>query len=463
METLEQYIEEHGDELVGRLASLVRQPTISATGEGMLAGAALTAGTAQTCGVDARMIEGPGYPHVLGQAPEVKGAPTLLITTHYDVQPAEPLERWEVPPFELTMRQDGTMLGRGTTDAKGPVTAILAGVELLIQTRGAMPCNVKVLLDGEEEIGSPSMPWFVEHHQEELAADGVVTFDGNSESNGSAAINLGTGGLLYLALRVQTGQRDLHANLGALVPNAAWRLIWALASLKGPDESILIDDYETGLTPIRASEQTLFAKVPFDDETELRSLAVQSILDGRGGKQGPVSKHILPILGISGLQSGYDGEGIMAILPSEAEARLYIGLREAQQPDDILAKLRNHLERRGFSDIEVKVLGSSEPASCSLESTVAMAARRAAERTTGLAPAIYPRSSGYGRQGCWIAQHIGTDAAQVAAIGPNGARNHSANEFITRDYLLRGALLVAATIEQFARSEIVRGIVKTCG
>src|SRR5262249_237258 len=153
-----------------------------------------------------------GHSFVIGTAVNPAARQTLLITTHYDVQPAEPLDRWDTPPFEVTPCPDGRLLGRGTTDAKGPVVAVLAAVEALLKTRGAPPCHVTVLFDGEEEIGSPSMPWFVERHRADIAADGVVTFDGNSDPGGRAAIMMGSGGLLYVALHVRTGARDLHAN-----------------------------------------------------------------------------------------------------------------------------------------------------------------------------------------------------------------------------------------------------------
>jgi acetylornithine deacetylase/succinyl-diaminopimelate desuccinylase-like protein len=444
-------IQSRADILVERLGTLVRQPTVSSTGEGMAAGAQTVAAMARACGLDAIVIESPGHPYVLASTHSRASGRTLLITTHYDVQPAEPLDAWESPPFEVTASGDGKLLGRGTTDAKGPIAAVLAALEALLQTHGAPPCNVQVLFDGEEEIGSPSMPWLVERHGAEIRADGVVTFDGNCDPGGRAAIMMGSGGLLYLELRVRTGERDLHANRGALAPNAVWRLVWALASLKAPDERILIDGFEDALVPIRAEERAMMAAIPWDDRTELEALGLPRFLEGRGGENGPLAYHILPILGVSSFQGGYAEGGVTTVLPVRAAAKLYIGLREAQQPEEILAGLRAHLDRRGFDDVEVEVLAATEPASCALDSAASRAACRAAERVTGLPAAVYPRWTAYGRQGCWIARRIGTEAAQVAAVGPHGARNHSANEFITRDYLVRGSRLVAATIQEFAR------------
>jgi acetylornithine deacetylase/succinyl-diaminopimelate desuccinylase-like protein len=447
-------LEARADLLVERLRRLVAQPTISATDDGMLAGAELVAALARECGVRAKTIDGPGHPCVLSKIVQGASAKTLLVTTHFDVQPVGPLDHWQTPPFELTERPDGLLLGRGSTDAKGAVVGILAAIEALIEVHGHLPCNVAVLFDGEEEIGSPSMGQTVDAHVARLRPDAVVSFDGNSDPGDRPAIYLGSGGLLYVELRVRTGSRDLHANRGALVPNAGWRMIWALASLKDAQEQILIDGFAAQLAPTSEAERLMLAELPDDGLSEREGSGVGRLLPGRGGDRVAVAEalHLLPIVGLSGVSSGYTGEGAMTIIPAEARAKLYFGLREGQQPDTVLTLLRRHLDAHGFEDVEIEVLGETEPASCALDSAVSLAAIRACERASGLNPAVYPRSHAYGRQGCWIARRLGIQAAHIAGVGPYGARNHSANEFNTRACLVRGARLMAAVIEEFATS-----------
>jgi len=441
-DTATQYIDAHAEHFLSALQALVRHPSDSTSGEGIRECAGFLADRMDDLGLNAELLETEGNPLVFGAWEQRAELPTLLITTHYDVQPAAPLDAWRHPPYEA-VREGDHIWGRGTSDAKGPVTAVLSAVEAVMRSGSRPSVNLKVLLDGEEEIGSPSMPGAIARYQELIQADAVVTFDGNSMADGRPVINFGGGGLLYLQLDVETARNDIHANRGALVPNAAWRLAWALSSLKAPDEQITIDRFAENLVATNALDRELLQSHQWDDTLELESMGAFSFLPGRGGERGPESLHLLPIVGISGIHSGYSGGGVGAVLPASACAKVYIGLRANQTPDEIVSKIRNHLDRRNFDDIRLTVLGSTEPSFHRADSALASMVIDVAEKLYGRPPVVYPRGHWYGRQGSWIGSHIGANASQIAMIAPPQPNNHGSNEYMLVDYLLRGVNFIS--------------------
>jgi acetylornithine deacetylase/succinyl-diaminopimelate desuccinylase-like protein len=442
---IQSFIHDHSDEFVSELQRFIRLPSVSTTGEGVRRCAENVVQKLQSFGMEALLLETDGNPLVFGQLSSDINLPTLLITTHYDVQPPGSSNAWVFPPYSAT-KDDDRIWGRGASDAKGPLLAVISAIETLARAKVPLRINVKVLFDGEEEIGSPSMPRALEQHKQLLAADAVVTLDGNSMADGRPVINFGGGGLLYLQLEVRTARTDIHANRGALVPNAAWRLIWALASLKTPDENIAVSGFNENLLPVSTSDRKLLKSHIWSDEDELEALGAFSFLAGRGGDRGPEALHLLPILGISGFQSGYDGEGVGAVIPAYARAMVYIGLRDNQTPPEIQEKILRHLDQLGYDDIQVTVLGSTEPSFHRSESPIASLVTTAVMKTVGRPPVTYPRGHWYGRQGSWIGSRIGADAAQVSIVAPAQPNDHAPNEFIPLDYFLRGIEFVSQLI-----------------
>lgn len=435
---VDRYVEAERERFVDELRALVRQPSVSATGEGIQACAELLVERMGASGFEARLLRTGGDPLVFGQWPHHEGWPTILLTTHYDVQPAEPLDAWDHPPYAAVL--EGSQLwGRGASDAKGPVQAILKAAESLRRATDRPAINLKVLLDGEEEIGSPSLPDALEEHRKLLLADAVVTFDGNSAADGRPSIGFGGGGLLYVELEARTGQRDVHANRGGLVPNALWRLVWALASLKTPDERITIDGFDDQVVPLSEADRRLLdSHHDWNDEQERASLGVDAFLPGRGGGRGPEALHILPIVGLCGLHGGYAGTGVMAVLPHRASAKLYVGMRFAQDPDDVFTTLRRHLDGHGFADVSLTKLAATEPSASRADSPLAALVLQEAESLYGRPPIATPRANWYGRQGAWIGSRLGADAAQVSLVAPPSPNNHAPNEYLLLDYFERG-------------------------
>ena len=211
------YVDAHRQEFLDRLIDYVRRPSISAHGQGIGEVAAYIADVMQRMGMQTRILPTAGWPMVLGERLDVPGGPTVLLYGHYDVQPPEPLDAWISPPFEPTIR-NGRLYARGVGDNKGQHFAQLLALETLLACRGALPCNVRFLLEGEEEVGSPHMPEFVREHRAEVMANLVITSDGPVHESGRSQILFGVRGILSFELRAKGANRDLHSGNWAASP-----------------------------------------------------------------------------------------------------------------------------------------------------------------------------------------------------------------------------------------------------
>src|SRR5438874_4048564 len=237
------YVDTHRQEFLDRLIDYVRRPSISAHGQGIGEVAAYIANVMQRMGIQTRILPTAGWPMVLGERLDVLGGPTVLLYGHYEVQPPEPLDAWISPPFEPTIR-NGRLYARGVGDNKGQHFAQLLALESLLACRGALPCNVRFLLEGEEEIGSPQMAPFVRAHRDELRADVVITSDGPVDESGRSRIVFGVRGVLSFELRARGANRDLHSgNWGGVAPNPLWTLVHLLASMKNERGEVTVDGF----------------------------------------------------------------------------------------------------------------------------------------------------------------------------------------------------------------------------
>ncbi|MEE8347082.1 MAG: M20/M25/M40 family metallo-hydrolase, partial [Dehalococcoidia bacterium] len=257
MQDIFRHIDDHLDESISQLTELCRLPSVSAhppTADAIGETATHVSGLLRDVGFDTRILPKPVLSGAVGPSGDPACFPvvyaeqrgrssrTLLFYDHYDVQPAEPLELWSSPPFEPAVRE-GKLYGRGVGDNKGNIAARLAALRAWKEVRGELPCSVKFCIEGDEEIGSPQMEEFVEEQRGLLAADACVWEGGGVTWEGIPQLTLGVKGLLYVELEANTVNRDAHSSYGTVLPNAAWRLAWALASIKGPDEGVLIDGF----------------------------------------------------------------------------------------------------------------------------------------------------------------------------------------------------------------------------
>ncbi len=443
-------IEREQGRFIGDLQRAVRQPSISSQNIGVRECAALLVEMMGDLGIAAQVMETAGLPVVYGEihAPD-PAAPTLVIYNHYDVQPPEPLDEWSWPPFGAEVA-DGVMYGRGTTDAKGNLFAHLKAIDAFRSAGVPLPCNIKFLFDGEEESGSPSLPAFVAAHKELLAADAALSFDGGHGGDDRPQIGYGESGLLFVEIKVQGAREDLHSARARLVQNPAWRLVWALGQLKGPDGRINLPGFYDPIRPVTARDREALAQAGWDDAVQRRALGTEEFIGGVSGLAAFEQLLFTPTCNIAGFATGWMGEGHKTVLPSRAACRLDFRLVADQDPDMILAALRRFLAEHDCADFSVEDMGSIEPSRTTLDTPFATLIADAARQVYGVEPAIRPTGDASGRQGVWLGGQLGGIPSAGSGIGPPAWRGHAANEFITIGHYLNGIRYAATIYQLFA-------------
>jgi acetylornithine deacetylase/succinyl-diaminopimelate desuccinylase-like protein len=354
LEEIDRYIVRNLPVFLADLKRLVHVSSVSPRGEGIEAAATLVAELLSDTGFAARIMTTAGFPIVYADA-RAHGKWTLICYNHYDVQPPEPLELWSSPPFVLTERS-GRLYGRGVADDKGPLLSRIAAMRAVRAVMGELPALVKFLVEGEEEIGSISLGAFIRQNRELLTADACIWEMGGVDSQGNPSLILGMRGICSVEYRVRTMSRDAHSGGAHNLPNAAWRLIWALASIKGEDEHIRIPGFYDDVREPSEAEVQLLEQMPSD---EPYTRAISGVSAFVGGHTGFGYKRAVyrPTANIAGLSAGWQGEGGKTVIPASARAKMDFRLVPDQDPEDIFAKLRRHLDMQGFGDVETFYLG----------------------------------------------------------------------------------------------------------
>ncbi|MEK6753157.1 MAG: M20/M25/M40 family metallo-hydrolase [Chloroflexota bacterium] len=358
---LDSYIDKNLDASLEELKRYVSQPSISAQNLGLKECAAIVKEMLEKRGFTAEIMATDGAPVVFGER-KGKSDKTLLIYNHYDVQPPEPLELWESPPFEPEIR-NGKMYGRGVSDDKSHLTARLHAIDAILEDESELPCNIKFIIEGEEETASMHLHDYISKNLDRLKADACIWEFGGVDHRDKPVQYLGLRGICYVELSVTSLGTDVHSGLGgSILPNAAWRLTWALASLKGVDERIRIPGFYDDVIPPSARDRELMDALPdVADEYKTRYGAKEFIKGLTGGTDLKMEEVFVPTCTICGLTSGYQGPGSKTVQPAFASAKVDFRLALGQMPQDILKKLRAHLDAEGFSDVKIEFLGG-EPA-----------------------------------------------------------------------------------------------------
>ena len=443
------WIEGHRDAALADLQRFCRQPSISAQGQGMREMAQLVAESLRELGAETSLVPTQGFPVVVGR---LAGESTrrLAIYDHYDVQPPEPLEAWSMPPFEAAIK-DGRLYARGVADNKGNLVARLWAVRAWREVHGALPCGVTFLVEGEEEIGSPSLGDFARTHQDLLQADACLWEAGTRNEQGSITITAGLKGLLSVELRVQSVAYDLHSSNAPLAPNAAWRLVEALGSLHEPSGRVRIPGFYDAVRPPTETERRLMERFPIDTQFLRQSWKVDHLL-GPGQDPVTLTEHLLysPTCNICGMWSGYQGPGGKTVLPARAGAKLDFRLVPDQDPETILTLLRRHLAEQGFGDVEVISLeASSRPAQSSMETPLVDTLVRSARYVYGIEPHVLPRRPGSGPME-ELCLRYGLPVVNGAGVGYDGSRVHGPDEHIRLDDFMLNIKLIAVLLAEFA-------------
>ena len=444
------YIDEHRQQFIERLQWLCRQPSIAAQNIGIQETARMVAQLMEQVGIKTELYATDGAPVVYGVVGV--GPRTLLIYNHYDVQPPEPLGEWQSPPFAAEIR-DGKLYARGVADNKGNLVARLSAVEAWLQTRGALPLTVKFVVEGEEETSSEHLYQFVRQHQDLIKADGCLWEAGGKDIQENPGIYMGAKGILYVELEVTSANRDLHSSQATIVPNAAWRLVWALSTLKDRSENILVDGfYDDVVEPLPEEIEYLRRLAAArDDDLRRRDLGIDQFLLGVSGLQLVKRNLYQPTCTICGIESGYTGPGSKTVLPHRAAAKIDFRLVPNQRPDDIYEKVKRHLAQHGFADIEVRQLGAEHPARTPVDSALARVVQDTIPEIYGRDPLVSPLMAATGPMHELSAQFgiptVGTGCGYAHSNG------HAPNENIRLDDFFQHLKHVALLFERFSAAD----------
>jgi acetylornithine deacetylase/succinyl-diaminopimelate desuccinylase-like protein len=446
---IDTYLEANLDRSLSELSRLVAQPSVGAQNLGMRECAALVAELLRARGFQVQVMDTRGAPVVYGER-KGKSEKTLLIYNHYDVQPPEPLELWETPPFEPA-RRDGKLYGRGVSDDKGHIVSRLFAIDALLDANGELPCNIKFIIEGEEETASVNLYKFVVDNQELLKADACMWEFGGVDHTDTPVQYLGLRGICYVELSVDLLSTDVHSGLGgSIFPNAAWRLIWALNSLKGPDERILIPGFYDNIKKPTQRDIDLLAALDDPTQDYKKRYGVPYFIKGlTGGVDLKVEEIFSPTCTICGLTSGYQGPGSKTVLPARASAKVDFRLIPDQDPADILKKLRAHLDAQGFTDVQITDLGGDAPARTDPDHPFIQLVAKTAEEVYEIPQKLIPMSGGSGPNHPFV--HVLGLPVATGGLGYPDTKAHAPNENIRIDLYLKHARHMARLIDEFSK------------
>jgi succinyl-diaminopimelate desuccinylase len=397
-----------------------------------------------------KVVETAGNPIVLAESPPVPGAPVALVYGHYDVQPPDPLDEWISPPFEPTVR-DRNVYARGATDDKGQMLTHIESVAAHLATAGKLPLQVKFLVEGEEEVGSPNLGPYVRANREELACDCVVISDSSQFAKGIPAVTYGLRGIAYYEVRLRGPKQDLHSGtFGGGVTNPANVLVRLLAALRDEGGRVTLPGFYDDVVPLTARERKEFASLPFDEQEFAKKLGVKG-LTGEADHTTLERRWARPTCDINGLWSGYQGEGAKTVLPARAGAKFSFRLVPNQDPEKVTLGVRRLFESLLPPGIEMELIDhhGAPGVVFPLDSPYMEAASKAIETSFGRAP-VFIREGGSIPIVNTFARELDCDVL-LLGWGLDDDNTHSPNEKFSLDDYHRGIVASAQLWTELAK------------
>jgi len=403
MTTLKSYIQENKDRFINELIELLKIPSISADpnykNDVIKTAEAVKISLEKAGCKKVEICETPGYPIVYGEHIIDKNLPTVLVYGHYDVQPADPIDLWDSPPFEPVIKKteihpEGAIFARGSCDDKGQMYMHVKAFEYMIK-ENTLPCNVKFMIEGEEEVGSSSLEWFVKRNQEKLRNDVILISDTGMINNVQPSITTGLRGLSYVEVEVTGPNRDLHSGLyGGAVANPINILTKMIASLHDENNHITIPEFYDDVIIATAEERKEMAKAPFSLDAYKKAIDINEVY-GEKGYTTNERNSIRPTLDVNGIWGGYIGEGAKTVIASKAFAKISMRLVPDQDSDEITKLFTKHFESIAPKSVKVKVTPhhGGQPYVTPIDNIGYKAANKAYTKTFGV-PAIPQRSGG---------------------------------------------------------------------
>lgn len=402
MSDFNDYINEHKDRFLEELFELLRVPSVSTDPEhkeDILTTANILKKRLQQAGLEkAEICETPGNPVVYAEKIFDDSLPTVLVYGHYDVQPPDPLELWDNPPFEPVVKKtelhpEGAVFARGACDDKGQLFMHVKAVETMMNN-GGLPCNVKIMIEGEEEIGSANLGWFVKRHREKLANDVILISDTSMVAKEIPSITTGLRGLSYVEVEVKGPDRDLHSGLyGGAVANPINILSEMIASLRDENNHITIPGFYDKVQEVSQAERQKMATVPFDRQAYQKAIGIKAV-DGEKQYSTQERSSIRPTLDVNGIWGGFMGEGAKTIIPGTAHAKISMRLVPNQDWEEIAALFKKHFEQIAPESVtvNVKILHGGQAYVTPVDSLEYEAARKA--MTDGFGKEPVPQRTG---------------------------------------------------------------------
>jgi acetylornithine deacetylase/succinyl-diaminopimelate desuccinylase-like protein len=400
-------------------------------------------------GMNAQVLETDGNPLAYAEWLNAPGKPTILLYGHYDVQPVDPIELWQSPPFEATVR-DGNVYGRGTVDDKGQVLMHLAAIEAHLRTRGTLPINVKVIVEGEEEIGSPSFEAALARYADKFRADLAVISDTAVYAEDVPSLTTSIRGLVHWEIAVHGPNEDLHSGyFGGLIANPIEALAKIIASLKDGDGRVMVPGFYDGVHDIDAKTRAELASLAFDEKQEARTHGVPE-LGGERGRMALERQWFRPTLECNGIWGGYQGPGSKTIIPSWAKAKISARLVGDQDPQRVKDAVRDHIVKsapRGIR-VEVESSGDVRAVSTSREHPAVAAAARAMEAGFGKPPVFIGTGGTIGPVASF--DRILKLPQVLIGVGLPDDRIHAPNEKFTLSQFFGGIKTMCALYDEIA-------------
>jgi len=443
------HIDTHMADLVSELQTLIRQPSVSAKNEGIEECAQLVKKMLKKSGIKSEILRIKNVaPIVYGEIKSKKNPnKTLMFYNHYDVQPAEPFDLWDDPPFSGKIKGN-KIFGRGSSDDKGELITRIKAVEACLKTTGDVPCNIKFVIEGEEETGSAHIDQYLKKYQKKFSCDGVIWEFGYVDSKNRPIIGLGMKGLLYVELSVKESVRDAHSSLAVLIKNPAWRLIEAIQTLRDSDGKILIKDWHKETTPLSKKDLETISKEPFDEQSFKKEFGVKSFV---GNLRGLNAKKALvggATCNIAGFVSGYIGDGAKTVLPGNALVKIDFRLVPKMDPKKQALRLKRHLKSKGFGDISVKIYHGEAAARTNPSDPFVSQVKEAADQSFGQS-ILNVSNAGTGP----MHSFVNVLHAPCISIGSTYmfSRIHSPNEFARIDLLKKTTKCICLIMEKFGK------------
>ena len=442
---VDSYVEKNSSRFVDDLMELCTFPSISNHGlDAVKPARDWVAGRLARFTDRVETMEAGGMPALYAEVPGA-GKRMLLLYEHYDVQPVDPLDLWDSQPFE-PVQKDGKLYARGVADDKADVMARIHALETL-KSLGEIPVTLRFFVEGEEEIGSKSFEKIAHAHAEKLRADGCLWESGGFDSAGRPTMFFGARGLLYVQLRVRLLAYDQHSGFASLYPSAAAYLIAALASLRDQDMNIRIEGFYDDMVKATDADRRMLAKIDPEVEERKKLVGFEKLM--RDPAPDRVIEQLLftPTCNFAGVTTGYQGPGSKTVLPAEATAKLDFRLIPNQDPTDILAKLRRHLDLHGFDKVEIVAADGEKPARSDPESAIAKATIAGVKELHG-EPVLWPFMHATGPMHP-VVSDLGVPTVMPVGVGRPDNRIHAPNENIRVSDYLNTVRLMCRVWERF--------------